>query len=585
MALRFPVRQMLASAGFLLALQASAADFPRRYWPAFPRPDRIVASVSHNSLNSADGVLLHTVAGLVAYDTRARNSGELVWIGLTGATSYDEWLERCLARLDVPREPGELGVWDLVDRYRDRGIIRGYILYAQERGERPLYALAAADESVNVATALCPLLYAVALDESLEAQAREHGLERVLDVRGKDERWLWDTYGSRFTTSLLARQDPKSFVVRSEIAAYRAMVVSDTGPLYEDALARLHPGSPILGWGLGLEDAQTRPSSQYACIQTATNWCVNLPVLSAGETGLDYRFQPFVPPADAQADPGAADTRYVTFVLSDGDNVQWLMLNFCKGEEARQYWACPERGRLPFGWTIPAMDLLQVCPYTLDYLRDTASPRDDVVLLSGGYYYPDEFGQRRTETDLLARHARRLGAYMGACGITSLLVNLQDWDGETAQRAYETYAREIPALKGIFAIQYAPYTAGAGAIRWVDLPGQRRLPVISARNAIWAGRGDDPREGTPSRVAAMLNAWAAQPVERDEDRFAWVIVHCWSWFRPGQTPAAEEVDQAAPGSGDVARGYRPALWCSAGLAPNIRVVTPTALLNRLTRQP
>jgi hypothetical protein len=574
---------MLAGLGLLVALQALAAEFPLRYWPAFPLPDRVVCSVSHNRVGFAEGVLLHTVAGLVAYDTRARNSGELVWIGLSGASSYDEWLERYLARQGVPREPGELGVWDLVDRYRARGIIRGYVLYSQERGERPLYAVGATDESVNVATALGPLLYTVAVEESLEKQAREHGLECVLDVRGKGERWLWDTYGPRFAAGILARQDPKSFVVRSEIAAYRAMVVSGTGPLYEDALARLHPGSPNLGWGLGGEDTQTGPSSRYACFQTATNWCVNLPLLSSGATGLEYPLKPFTPPADASAGPEPADTRYVAFVLTDGDNVQWLMLNFCKGQEASQYWACPERGRLPFGWTVPAMDLLQVCPYTLDYLRDTASPRDDLILLSGGYYYPDWFGQRRAEPDLLARHARRIGAYMGKCGISSLLVNLQDWDSAEALQAYQTYAREIPALRGIFTIQYAPYTAGGGAIRWVDLPGGRRVPVISARNALWAGRGDDPREGTPSRVAALLNTWAARPVERDEDRFAWVIVHCWSWFRHGEAPASEEVNQSVPGEGEVARGYRPALWCSAGLAPNIRVVTPTALLNRLTR--
>ena len=85
-------------------------------------------------------------------------------------------------------------------------------------------------------------------------------------------------------------------------------------------------------------------------------------MLSSGATGLDYPFKPFAPPADASAAPAAADTRYVAFVMSDGDNVQWLMLNFCKGQDAKQYWACPDRGRMPFGWTLPAMDLLQLCP-------------------------------------------------------------------------------------------------------------------------------------------------------------------------------------------------------------------------------
>jgi len=264
------------------------------------------------------------------------------------------------------------------------------------------------------------------------------------------------------------------------------------------------------------------------------------------------------------------------------------MLNFCLGQEAGQFWASPDRGKMPFGWTIPAMDLLQLCPYTLDYLRETRTPKDDFVLLCGGYYYPDWFGTARPERGLLARHARRTGKYMAHCGLRTLMVNVQDWDSDAAVAAYETYAREIPHLEALFVIQYAPYTGGEGAIRWVSRKDGGEVPVITARNALWNHRGNNPREGTPGEVARFLNEWASRPVEKPEDRFAWVTVHCWSWFRnagPDAIPEDEEVAQSAYDEDDVARGYRPSLWCGRRLAPNIKVVTPQGLAERLGRDP
>ncbi len=553
-------------------------DLPARYWPAFPLPDRVVLGESHNGVNEAVRVVLNTVSGLVAHDTRCNHSGEMVWIGLTNSPSYDTWLAAYLARTGVPCEKRVLSTWDLVDRYREQGIVKGYILYRREPGDRPLYEGTPSDTSVNVATSLCAVWGGVAVEESIEADAKAHGLPLLLDARGKDEAWLFETYSGRLSRSVLGRQDPKSGVNRDAIVALRAPVIGETGPLYERMLERLRPGSPLLGWGIGLEDAQTGPASEYASFQTATNWCANLPLLSSGETGLDYGFKPFTSPADRNAAPD--DTaRYVSFILSDGDNVQWLMLNFCKGEEAQQYWASPARGTIPFGWTICAMDLLQLCPYTLDYLRDTATPKDDFVLLGGGYYYPDWFGRKRPGADWLAMQARRTAKYMNACGLNLLMVNVQQWDSPEATRAYETYAREMPNLRGLFVIQYAPYTGGGGAIRWVN-----GLPVMAARNAIWAGRGEFPREGTPNRVARLLNEWAAQPIKNEDDRFAWVIVHAWSWFQEAEFNAplqTEETDPKDMQPDPAARGYLPAVWAARHLSPNIRVVTPSALVETL----
>jgi len=572
------------------AMAARGEELPDRYWPAFPTPTRVVVAESHLQPSFAHGVLLQTLAGLVAHQTRERGTGELVWLGTPDNPSYEMWFRRCLRYLRMPCEEQPVPLWDLVTRYRKQGIVKGYVLYREDPSRRRLYTGRPADTSVNVATTLCAQLQGVAVAETLRQEADAHGLPLLMDVRGKDEDWVWKQFGRRFSPVRLALQDPKSTIVRDAAVAMGAMLVTGEGDLYERVLARLQPGSPVLGWGIGLEDALTGPSSRHAALQTATNWCVNLPVLSSGRTGLDYPFVPFrrrPSTTPTQTDePPDDDQRYVSFILSDGDNVQWLMLNFCLGNEAGQYWACPDRGKMPFGWTIPAMDLLQLCPYTLDYLRETATPNDGFVLLGGGYYYPDWFGTARPEKDLLARHARRMGKYMRRCGLATLLVNAQDWDGPAATQAYQTYAKKIPGLEGIFAIQYAPYTAGQGAIRWVPTRTGRQVPVITARHAVWAHRGQHPVEGPPGKVAHLLNRWADAPARRLEDRFAWVIVHCWSRFRratPGADWQAEEVPQNQHDPQNAARGYRPAIWCAERLSSRIKLVAPSELLRRLAR--
>ena len=559
-----------------------ADAFPARYWPTFPAPTKVVASEAYDKLPFEQDVALQTLAGLVAYSARTGGTGEYVWLTNAGG-SYGEWLKRLEAysggRVENARA---LSLWELADRYREQGVIKGYILYRTEKPARSLYEGKSTDVSSNVATALCAVYSAIAIEERLEPEARKHGLECLFDARGKDEAWLWKTHGKDFSRDLVAHQDPLNPVMRAEVVAMGGMLLSGCGPLYEEVMAACAPGAPVLGWGIGGEDEQTGPSSRQGLIQTATNWCVNLQVTSAGRTGLDYPLKAFAPPARVEIKDGD-DTRYVSFILSDGDNVQWLMLNFCLGDEARQYWASPARGKIPFGWTTCAMDLLQLCPYTLDYLRETATDNDGFVLLGGGYYYPDWFGQGRSGEPLLPKQAARTEAYLKKCGLSAYMVNVQDWKSESTQKACETYAKEMPSLDGMFVIQYAPYTGGHGAIRWVKRPDGSSIPVVSARNAIWAQRGNDPWEGAPTRVAAMLNEWASKPVASPEDRFAWVIVHAWSWFRQPADGIEEEVDQTKnyPGAPDIARGYLPTTWCAERLSPRIRLLTPPAFLRTL----
>jgi hypothetical protein len=381
---------------------------------------------------------------------------------------------------------------------------------------------------------------------------------------------------------IVALQEPKVNEIRSEAIALGAMVFSRPHDTYRRALSALQHDTPVLGWGVGDEMEITKPATVYGHFITATNWCHNLPLLSTEKIGETL-------PADRLRQPRQngiwdlaweSDVHYAAFIMSDGDNVQWLMGDFVE-DAWHCYWSNANRGKVPIGWTNCYMELAQLCPYAIEHLFKTATPNDDFVLFGGGYYYPDLFGSETGEQRLLRSHARRVGQYMQLANMRLFAVNCADWDSDAALGAYETFAQEIPTLDAIFAIQYAPYTAGEGAIKWVKTKEFEDVPVISARYSIWANV-KSARDASPTVIAAKLNGMPHNGGPDTEDRFSWVVAHAWSWFKEpkqGEAPGAEEIDQAQGGQPGTGRGLNAVKWCVDALQPHVRVVTPGVLAN------
>ena len=581
-----------------LPTRAADADL-YRYWPRFPRPNTLILVPFVG--DHEEGMVFETAAGLAAdallsgAKDRHGESGVLLYEQLDNS-GYVRWGEAMRATVR-PREVGPVDMWTAVRMLRERGLVRGYILYRYDTNDRPWHGAGPINESANVATSLAPLLHGIAVSERLEAKARELGLPCLADVRDRTEAWCLDEHEPEFSRRVVMTADPKSRVARSLAVALHAFVVSQPGPVYEAALARCEPDCPVLGWGCGGEDTQTLPSSEWGLFQTATNWCHNLPAYSTEEIGRTIPAAAVRLPTRCRASlrdlRWETNVHYVTFLMSDGDNVQWLMGNFAGGSEGRWYYESPARGAVgtarrerdgavergyragalglprprrrggfPCGWTFPYVDLAQLCPYVLADLFRRATPNEDFVLYGGGYYYPDRFGMRRPE-DCLRLHAQRLGQYMALAGLRSLAFNAQDWDSPAAVAAYRTFAAEVPTLDGIFTVQYYPYSAGEGRILWVEgsLPvgapfmapgasgavnraptaspasprgsayGTRcSVPIVSCRLCIWAQTGR-PRDTTPAGVAQWLNRLPRGGPTWSDDCFTFVMPHAWSRFR------------------------------------------------------
>ncbi len=547
------------------------------FWPRFPRPKTVLTTDTCSSNDMS--VVQQTLAGLVSHAAREGRCSEAVWM-TEGHPAYPRWLAMMLKQTGA-RKQGPFETWTLVDRYRKQGIVKGYILYRADDSKRAFHELGPMDTSVNVATSMCALLGGVAVSTELEAEARTHGLEMLLDAGTMTEEQCFSKYRDRFNRRVLAELEPKTAMTRAETVAMGAFAVSQPGPLYEQALEWLTPDSPMLGWAVGDESLITSPSSRWGDFQTGTNWLSNLALMSTEKPGVT------IPRAKLrQSDRKTLwdirwedNVHYASFMMSDGDNVQWQMANFLGGEED-SWWANRYRGQLPMGWSCCYVDLAQVCPYALEYLLSTAKPNDDFILMSGGYYYPDLFGSSRPGSDLLRLHASRIGEYMRMGGIRLISANTQDIDSKSAIEAYNTYAREIPDLLGMMMYQYSPYTAGKGSVVWVKDKRGDDVPVVACRYAIW-GKSQIPEDGPPGKVANMLNAMPHDGAPTDTDHFSWVMVHAWSYFKrhePGGAPETEEVDQSLGKQPEVERGLSPVKWCVEDLQSYVRVVTPTELM-------
>ncbi len=364
--------------------------------------------------------------------------------------------------------------------------------------------------------------------------------------------------------------------------AHKAFTVYGSDEPLRTAMQWLEPLSPILGWSGGDDEFQaTRLSSIYGHVQTATNWTINLPVLMAG---TEQEELPKLKRFDARTINFRDRRSAVSFVSTDGDNVGWFEAGFFR--LYKDYWPSPERGRIPFGWSCCFTQLAQLCPRAIDYALATRTDNDWFIEWGGGYYYPDLFAIERADRwDRLAEYARRTWAMMKKTDTRIIGFNFSHYDTTDALKAYEVFAKQTDGLLGILVFQYTPYEAGAGKTFWVKDRGGVEIPVVTARYSIWEHTNQNPRSGTPAKVAREIRDTVAAAAAASP-RYDWVIAHAWSYFRrsPGANEDAENMDQKdAPAKGGI-RGYWPVMRCAERLPADIRVVCPEELLWRIRMQ-
>ncbi len=310
---------------------------------------------------SLKGVVNKTKPRVFSYEGDAFAEGKFTWLESLGLT----WTE--------------IGDnWTLLQKYRNE--IDGLVVYD-----------AAVPDTINLATTLAGPKNALVVAPSLVKRLTEapYDFPIVEDLRGKFSNKLevyeelYNQHWPNLTHRVLFGLSPvfHQAAVREYAAALGAGAiwldpkVPTESALLDQFLSSMDPTGVYMGWwpeeGPGVQRA-----SEHGIPTVASDYATNLTLHSGMPRTV--RVKP-IPPK-----PRLENKIYVAFILSDGDNLQYVE------HLMRKLWNDPARGQVPIGWTVsPAM--LDAMPGALDFYHASGTDADN--LISGpsgiGYGYPN----------------------------------------------------------------------------------------------------------------------------------------------------------------------------------------------------
>ncbi|MDR9852491.1 GxGYxYP family putative glycoside hydrolase [Paenibacillus sp. VCA1] len=350
--------------------------------------------------------------------------------------------------------------WELLSKYHDE--IRGMIVYDPDVAD-----------TYNLATTIAGLENAIVVSPSLAGKLAgdPYRLPVLEDLRGKFKtnievyEFLYEKYWPQTTHRVLVGLTPdiKTFLRDYAMGMEAAVVWLNPDIPEEEALLNKFMKDMPYGSGLYVgwwpdEGKGVTKTSEFGLATVAADYSSNLSVLSGTSRSIA--------PAQIPKKPPLENKVYISYIMSDGDNLQYMEHYFSK------LWFLPNRGEVPIGWTVSPL-MVDAMPGILDVLHRTATEND--ALISGpsglGYTYPNFWKDEKG----LDRFFARTDDYMQRAGLRVLTV----WNtvkGETNPNVGNSIAANAPSLLG-FTSQGG---TGAVAIYNNTMPGQELNVVYGA---------------------------------------------------------------------------------------------------------
>jgi len=453
-----------------------------------------------------------------------------------------------------------MDLWSLVDYLIKKKVIKGYILYKLDKNSDHKVI---SDYSSNVATVYAALLSGVMIDESLVKTAQLHRLKQLKDVRKESLEECFEKNKSKLNICSALSVHPLVPNMRDYAIAHKLMLYADKKGLIEKVLEWITPMSPILGWGCGDEYDFTSLISEWGHYNTASDWCINLPLISSVSGKVPLKKTNEKRLDDINFDDSSS---FHSFVMSDGDNMQWTMGGFADSELYAGNKGVSSTG---VSWTLCPINLSIISPFTWNELAEKQYPRNSYIEYGGGYQYPDLFAVKRANRKVLLRKfAQRINYHLQAMDIKVFGFICRNVKSKEAQEAFQIYAEELKGITGMLAVQYFPYELGGG-IMWFKNGQGLDIPVATATYSLWDEVNEDrPNCGTPEYVASLINREVSG--SKVKNVLSWTIVHAWSDFT--NTSKASKLP---------AIGFNPIKAAENLLSDGIKTISANELLWRI----
>ena len=421
----------------------------------------------------------------------ARTTAEVYLADQNSNGSHDPefWLNQF-----VEDNPGTNVVWQnslpfYIDRYKDK--LSGYVLYNN----------ATINEATSVSGALGAVMVHESLLPSIAGSLAGSGITQVEDVRTRDSTWVYNSYGHLLNKNMIFRQMPTfNQQLRSLAILNAGFVFNNTGATRDTFLAGQNDNTRVFGWGYNGSESEFFGSASQ-------NNLMGVPADHLSGSAAPARWEVELPPQSAHT---ALDTatnsnkHYVAFVMSDGDNVQWLTNDFARDT---RWFGSPHRGAFDFTFDM-SPSLLDVNPVALKYFYDEAAGDANKTLFvtAGGWglNYP-------SQTPDIAGFMNATVNAMQA--VDQNVISVLD---DTPNLAKLQQMVAAPEVLGLMLKTGAAYAGQHGAIHW-----HQGKPIVSVKHTLWDGFD------TPNSIISSLNSAPTNPLT-NPNSYSIVNVHPWS---------------------------------------------------------
>lgn len=483
--------------------------------------------ISQDLMTASERTMIATLQGVVS-----NHCSSQIYTLNSSQPDYQIWLEDLRDNYGVSYEVIS-DPWKLLNIFKD--YVEGYVLYNNSTLKDP---------SINNACTLASLNNSIAVDESIEEKVKSQGITNMKgDCRNTDKYWGYNNLWNRgLNHSLLIQLSPdkdtalRDYAIMTKSLIFYEDSIADTD-LRDKVFSSTEGDSICLGWGPD-EFKNVSTASKHGVSIVAADWSYNLTVLSA------FPSLPKCQKASLNV-PIEKNVHYVTFIMSDGDNMQW---NLGTNYGSTKWYGSPYRGKFNLGWSLtPSLYYLAPTVFNLYYKNASCGKANDYFIVSPsgkGYMYPSKFDKSKLPT-----YINKLNSYMknvdekyAAIIDDASLYNKVLWHKFTSK----------PYIQGLFYLDYRRHDNYHGKILWSN-----GKPIVSCRDLLWAGL--ESEDELVKEINSRINS--GQINIKDPGSYTFVYVHVWS---KDMSDVEKVVDKLKK-------------------VPQVRIVTPKAFMTLVKR--
>ena len=448
--------------------------------------------ISENDMTKAEQTMITTLQGIVS-----SKSNEQIYILSDSEPDYKLWLEDLRKNYNVKYKVIK-NPWKLLKTFKS--YVDGYILYTTFN-----------PPSINNACSLASLKNSLAIDEAIEEMVKEQGLTKLVkDCRNTDKYWafntLWDSGLNHSTVIEISPDKPmalRDYAITSKSLVFYEDNINDSS-FRESIFKSMDDNSHCLGWGPD-EHTNVTIASKYGIDVTAADWSYNLSVLSS------YPSTPQKQKQDTNF-KGEDGVHYVTFIMSDGDNQQWMLGS---NYSAKNWFGSNYRGDFNLGWSINK-SLYYLAPTVFHKYYDSANSSkyfdNFVTSPSGnGYMYPSKFPINKLDsyTNILSEYMKNVDQNYVLILDDEALYKTNVWDKYTSH----------DNIHGLLYLNYYKNNSYEGKIVWSN-----NKPIVSCRDLLWWGL--ESENNLIDNINKRINLGYTDI--KNPNSYSFVYVHVWS---------------------------------------------------------